>query len=315
MKKHYLLLLFFIPFLCHSQKEKLFYFVENDSLIGVKDQNGAVIIPAKRTLFPSNYKGLTKKEIKDTLLLFWFWDKGPMAYDRKGNFLFVPYIFDAGIDYFQEGFMRFTENNKIGIANKNGKKIISAKYDFISSVNFGIITYCNGCYWDRKKDDEHPPLVGGTWGYLDENGYEIKVTDNRNNPKDKETENHKFIPYQFKYNKKEEGILAYFNTRKETISKILHANCNGCERYQIYFEIVDRPNNDSDYYKIKLYEILDSKTIIGCNDNEDYKNFSVTSDGKHFYVNFSELKNYKTYSEYINKTVTVDQWIKNNLKD
>jgi len=225
MSKIYLLVLLFIPFFSYSQKEKLFYFIENDSLIGVKNQIGKIIIPAKKTMFPNNYEDLTKSEIKDNILLFWYWNEGEQAYNRKGDFLFVPFIFDAGFDDFREGCIRFKEKNKVGLANEFGEKVIMAKYDYVSSCNFGIIKYCNDCHWDSTIDEEHPSLVGGTWGYLDKNGNEITATNNRINPKDIEIENHKFIPYQFKYNEDEERILKYFYTRKNAISKILNANC------------------------------------------------------------------------------------------
>lgn len=283
------LLLFFFIFTssyCFSQEEQLFYFVEKDSLIGVKNQKGTIIIQPKKLIFP-DYEGINGTEIKDKVLFFMTSFEGVKAYNRKGEFLFVPYIFDAGIDYFREGFIRFTENKKMGLADANGNKVIEAKYDFISSMNFGVVSYCNGCYWDTKKDEEHPPLVGGTWGFMNRKGEEIIPTLVRNHPKDIQKEDNKFIPYQFKYNEEEERILNYFYARKDAISKILNANCIGCDSYQMAFEIVEKPDKESNYYKVKLYEILDGKAVMGSDDEEEYKNFTVTADGNHFYVHYS----------------------------
>jgi hypothetical protein len=58
--------------------------------------------------------------------------------------------------------------------------------------------FCNGCYFDTSKDEEHAPLVGGNMGFVSKNGLEIIPTDKRNHPKDFETKDHQFIPYQFK---------------------------------------------------------------------------------------------------------------------
>ncbi|WP_316633767.1 WG repeat-containing protein [uncultured Flavobacterium sp.] len=309
MKKIFLLLLILSCFCGFSQTEKLHYFIENDSLIGIKNQNGKIIIPAASTLVPSIYDGISKEEIKGNTISFWVIKDDPKVYDRKGNFLFEPYMFDAGFDDFNEGYMRFVENKKVGFANQNGVKIIPAQYDWVSTMNFGFAEYCNGCYFDRSKDPEHPPLVGGTWGYIDKNGVEIKPLDKRNHPKDFETEKHQFIPYQFVYNEKEKQILDFFEKRKEQIIKIFKIDCL---KKDLYFEIIEKPSELDPFYKIKTFELYD-QYFHGANENYDeYKIFKVSADGKNFFVIYKDLVEHKKYSEYVERKISVDKWIKKN---
>lgn len=311
MKKIFLLLLILNQFSGFSQADKLYYFIEKDSLLGVKDQNGKIIIPAANTMGSSIYDGILKDEIKENLIFFWVVKDGPKVYDRKGNFLFEPFMFDAGFDDFNEGYMRFVENKKVGFANQNGMKIIPAQYDWVSTVNFGFAEYCNGCYFDRSKDNEHPPLVGGIWGYIDKNGIEIKPTEKRNNPKDIETEKHQFIPYQFQYNEKEKQILDFFEKRKTQIIQIYKLDCKDQD---LFFEIVEKPSESDPFYKVKTFELCD-QYFHGANETYDeYKIFKVSDDGKEFYVTYMDYVQHKKYSEYVERKIPVDKWIRKSLK-
>jgi hypothetical protein len=312
MKKTILFLLILNHFSGFSQTEKLYYFIEKDTLVGVKNQSGKIIIPASYNLMPSLHDRILNEEIKDNLIFFWVIGDGFKTYNRKGDFLFEPHIFDAGVDDFSEGLMRFTENKKIGFADQNGNKIIPAKYDWVSAMNFGFAAYCQGCYFDRSKDDEHPPLVGGTWGYVDKKGNEITPTDKRNHQKDFETENHQFIPYQFQYNDNEKQILDYFEKRKEQISKIYGLDC---QKKDLYFEIIEKPTEATPFYKVKTFELCD-QYFHGANETYDeYKMFKVSEDGKEFFAIYIDLVDHKKYSEYVERKIPVDKWIKKNLKD
>jgi hypothetical protein len=311
MKKIFLLLLIVNSFCSFSQTEKLYYYIEKDSLLGVKNENGKIIIPAKEILIPSIYDGILKEEIKENLLFLWPVKEGFKAYDRNGNFLFEPYMYDAGVDYFNEGFMRFNENKKVGFADRNGNKIIAAKYDWVSAMNFGFAEYCNGCYFDRSQDPEHPPLVGGTWGFVGKNGVEIIPTDKRNHPKDFETEKHQFIPYQFIYNEKEKQILAFFEKRKEQIIKIYKMNCAVKD---LYFEIVEKPSKPEPFYTVKTFELCDQYFHGADETHDDYKIFKVSEDGKNFFVIYTDLVDHKEYSEYVERKIAVDKWIRKSLK-
>ncbi|WP_449397708.1 hypothetical protein [Chryseobacterium wanjuense] len=80
-----------------QEKEVLKYFKSKDSLIGVKNQNGKIIVPAQFKIFSYLKDGeLVKGEI------IYFdgdkYDEKPgknewgYVYDRKGNFLYRPFF-------------------------------------------------------------------------------------------------------------------------------------------------------------------------------------------------------------------------------
>lgn len=310
MKKILLFLFILSQFSVFSQMDKLYYYIEKDSLLGVKNQDGKIIIPAAYTLVPSIYDGILKEEIKEKIIPFWVMKEGPKAFDRKGNFLFEPYMFDAGFDDFNEEYMRFTENKKVGFANQNGEKIILAQFDWVSTMNFGFAIFCKGCYFDRSKDPEHPNLVGGTWGYINKNGVEIIPTEKRNHPKDFETEKHQFVPYQFQYNAKEIQILDFFEKRKADIIKIYKMDCTTKD---LYFEIVQKPTESDPFYKVKTFEVCDQYFHASDEKYDDYKIFKVSENGKDFYVTYIDLVDHKERSEYVEVKIPVDKWIKRSL--
>jgi hypothetical protein len=308
MKKICTFLLLLISHLTFSQTEKLFYYIEKDSLLGVKNQDGKIIVPADVTWETVAYNDSI--EIKSSIFLLSFKNRGDLYFDRKGNYLFKTALAALGNSDFHEGYILYEENGKSGLANRLGNKIISAQYDYISPLGFGFAQYCNGCYWDTAKDEEHPPLVGGVWGFVDRNGKEITTTSKRNHPKDIETKDHQFIPYQFKYNKTEQEILDFFEKRKNQIIKINGFNCSD---KKLFFEIVEKPSEFNSFYKVKSFELC-SKYPNGADENyDDYKNFKVSADGKNYYVLYIDLVNYKEYSEYVERKIPVDKWIKENL--
>lgn len=308
MKKICVFLLLLIPHLAFSQTEKLFFFVEKDSLIGIRNQNDEIIINPKLTWNSPSY--YNNREIRSAIFNLDFKDNPYCYYDRNGKIIFKTFITSEGPDSFREGFIRYSENKKSGLISSNGQKITSAKYDWVSPINFGFASFCNGCYFDTTQDEEHAPLVGGVWGFVDRNGKEIKTTTKRNHPKDIETKEHQFIPYQFKYNKKEQGILAFFEKRKNKIIKINGLNCSD---KKLFFEIVEKPSEFDSFYKVKTFELCDFY-INGADENyDDFKNFKVSADGKKFYVIYIDLVNYKEYSEYVERKIPVDRWIKKKL--
>lgn len=308
MKKICTCLLLLISYLTFSQTEKLFYYVEKDSLIGVKNQDGKIIIYPKPTWNSSSY--YNNREINSALFNLDFNDNPFCYYDRNGKFIFKTFMTSEGPDGFHEGYIRYSENKKSGLISDKGQKITEAKYDWVSPINFGFASFCNGCYWDTSKDEEHPPLVGGVWGFVDRNGKEITTTSKRNHPKDIETKEHQFIPYQFKYNKKEQEILAFFEKRKNQIIRINGFNSSD---KKLFFEIVEKPSEFENFYKIKTFELCD-KHPYGADENyDDYKNFKVSADRKNYYVLYIDLVNYKEYSEYVERKIPVDKWIKKNL--
>ena len=151
------------------------YSVKQDigELYGYKHRNGKIAIEAQ---FSSIYT--------DTLynmaivLKDWQW----VAIERKGKVILIPFIYDNGPDYVEEGLFRFVENEKIGFADLDGNKIIPAQYSFATFFNDGIAEYYLGgdrMYENgksRKQNIEDGTLSEGdvhwTWGgNITESGY------------------------------------------------------------------------------------------------------------------------------------------------
>jgi hypothetical protein len=259
MGKNILHLFLAISLSVNAQKkqDKLYYFLTKDSLLGVKNQAGEVIIKPVTSYWAREMN----KPIKDHLI---YLDRGHgdsiephscgAVFNRKGDFLFEPFAFDNGPDGFSEGLMRFVKNKKTGFANRNGDVVIEAKYDFAGIFNYGIASYCNGCTWKSK--GEHSFVTGGTWGYINYKGEEITVLDRRMNERDQLIDSNKYLPCQFSYSNLEKKIIDSFYKFPE-ISKAYYVNfyspLDSNER-QLRYEIVERPSSYYPYYHIVAYE-------------------------------------------------------------
>lgn len=228
------ILLFFVLWiscLTYSQNQELYFVRENDSVLSVRDgENCLVISPfvVNRDIF---YK---KERIKTDII---FVEKQFINYDvynRKGTFLFKPAIVDYSV-IISEGHFVFLKDGKQGLANKEGQIKIPAEYDKMSVPVNGLVSACKGCYFDREKDIEHPPLVGGVWFLLDKDG-------NILNSELKE------YSYNRNYNKEELTILDKINNYKKDIAIKLGYNTE-----ETKFEIVYRPTLWDPYYHIKIY--------------------------------------------------------------
>ncbi|WP_435525493.1 WG repeat-containing protein [Chryseobacterium indoltheticum] len=210
-----------------QKKEELRYFKTKDSLVGVKDQDGKIVVPAEFKVFSYLKDGeLVKGE---TIYFDGFKnDEKPgknewgYVYDKKGNFLYRPFFYDNGADYFSEGVRRFVKNGKVGFADRNGKIVIEAKHDFVSPFNYGYATFCDGCDWE-KTDDEHKSMVGGTWGVMNFRGQEIKPLMPKYLGNEVEIDGEMY-PYPFSYSEKEEKILQFFEKQNGVLSDIYYVN-------------------------------------------------------------------------------------------
>ena len=143
-------------------QEPLYYFITKDSFVGVKDNKGKIIIPAKHRWMFDRKDG--DKVPEGLINLF------EAVYSRDGKFLYQPLIYDFSSDEIHEGLSRFTENGKTGYVNRQGKKIIPAQFEFTWPFSLGTAIFCKGCYYDKTKDPEHPPLISGTFGFIDRTG-------------------------------------------------------------------------------------------------------------------------------------------------
>lgn len=89
--------------------------------------------------------------------------------NRRDSIILIPYIFDNGPDYFEDGLFRFVENGKIGFANAIGQKIISAHLDFARPFSEGLSAFSVGGK-SEKWDEEHSSWKGGLWGFINKKG-------------------------------------------------------------------------------------------------------------------------------------------------
>jgi hypothetical protein len=130
---------------------------------------GQVVIKAK---FPNVYTDTFYSMAIVNINLEW------VCIDKYERIILKPFIYDNGPDYIQEGLFRFVENNKIGFANSDGRKIIMAKYDFATPFKNGISNYTKGGQREYDKGGEHWWWTGGyESGYINQDGTEfIRVT-------------------------------------------------------------------------------------------------------------------------------------------
>jgi WG containing repeat len=133
------------------------------NLIGFKTIKGQIVINAKYSFVYTDtfYKmAVVKADFK--------W----LCINRNEKIILTPFIFDNGPDYVEEGLFRFVENNKIGFANLDGDKIISAQFDFATPFENGLSKYTLGGHREYEKGGEHWYWIGGY-----ENGYLNKFGD------------------------------------------------------------------------------------------------------------------------------------------
>lgn len=258
MKKIFAAILL-IPMLSFSQeKEALMYFKTGDSLVGVKNSDGQIIVPAQFEVFSFLKDG---EPVKGETIYF----DGPKkdeskeknawgyVYDRKGNFLYRPFFYDNGADYFSEGVRRFVKNGKVGFVDRNGMMIIEAKHDFASPFHYGYAAYCDGCDWE-KTEDEHKAMVGGNWGVMDFKGQVTQPVVKSGSTVEIDG---KYYPYPFSYTQKEKEVLQFFDKQNKKLSEIYYVNHYerlSEENKKLYFEIVERPKENFPFYQVNAYD-------------------------------------------------------------
>jgi len=147
--------------------------IKGNELIGYKDRFGKVIIDAKYTHVYTDTLYLMAIVLQNSEWL---------GIDKNENVILKPFIYDNGPDYIEEGLFRFVENNKIGFADIDGRKIIKAKYDFAKPFENGLSEYTLGGQREYENGREYWYWTGGyESGYVNHDGQEfIKVTDLKN---------------------------------------------------------------------------------------------------------------------------------------
>ena len=297
-----------IPLLSFSQeKEILHYFKSKDSLVGVKNQAGKIIIPAQFI----NLTGLKEGEIVEGENNTIFFDASladkkkveknswGVVFDRKGNLLYQPYSYDNGADYFSEGLRRLVKNGKVGFADRNGKIIIEAEHDFVSPFNYGYAAFCDGCDWE-KTNDEHRSIVGGKWGVMNIKGQTVQSLAN---PTAQDVEiDGKYYPNPFQYNEKEKNILQFFEKQKKKLSDLYYVNFYNKlseNEKNLFFEIVERPKENFPYYQVNTYNHRKKDLDML------YRfKFLVSEDGKAFYG----------IEDFNEKKIPFENWLKAEIK-
>lgn len=286
-----------------QQKEVLHYFKNKDSLVGVKDKAGKIIVPAQFKIFGYLKDG---DPIEEETIFFDGTKEGEKlqknswgyVYDKKGNFLYTPFLYDNGPDYFSEGMRRFVKNGKIGFVDRNGKIVIKPEHDFAASFNYGYAVFCDGCDWE-KTDDEHKAMVGGTWGVMNTKGQTVMPLAN---PAENDVKiDGKYYSNPFQYNEKEKNILQFFEKYSKTLSDINYVNVYNKmseKDKKLLFEIVERPKENFPYYQVNTYDY--EKNNLGSFD--DLK-FFISENGKEVYI-----------INYERAMVPFETWLKEEIK-
>lgn len=165
-----LILFILLSPVCAFCQEKDYWLSYTDTssgaeLYGYKRRDGSIAIRAK-------YPMQGTDTFYAMAIVF---DQGWKGIDRDEKTILIPLIYDNGPDYVEEGLFRFVENNKIGFADPDGKKIIAAQYDFATPFSDGLAEYTLGGHLEYEKGGEHSWWTGGyEQGYINKAGMEFK---------------------------------------------------------------------------------------------------------------------------------------------
>ena len=111
-----------------------------------------------------------------TIGFVWKSNVGCVAINTQGQELFNVYMVDNGNDYPVDGLFRILDESgqKMGVANMEGKVVVSPKYDAIFPYHDGLAAVAVGSKTVRPVDDpEHEYTIGGKWGFIDKQGNEV----------------------------------------------------------------------------------------------------------------------------------------------
>ena len=301
--KNIILAILLIPIFSFSQKkETLKYFKTQDSLVGVKNQDDKIIVPAQFKIFSSlkdgeavegetiYFDGIKKDEVKEKNAFGY-------VYDKKGNFLYRPFFYDNGADYFSEGLRRLVKNGKVGFVDRNGTIIIKPEHDFATPFKYGYASFCDGCDWE-KTENEHKAIVGGTWAVLNFKGEVVQPISKSENTIEIEG---KYYPNPFNYPEKEKNILQFFEKKNRQLSELYYVNhytkLSDNEK-KLFFEIVERPKENFPFYQVNSYDYKKAEAGIS-----NFK-FLVSEDEKNVFA-----------LEFRNEKIPFEKWLKNEMKE
>ena len=83
------------------------------------------------------------------------------TFNRNGQVLYHPFLYDNGADYIEEGARRFVDvkTGKMGLVHPYGRVLIPAKYDFLMPLKNGYTTAYRGVKRKSEARGEHWSIV------------------------------------------------------------------------------------------------------------------------------------------------------------
>lgn len=271
MRFIFTLLLFYTGIFPVFSQDRLFYFHDkkDSTLLGVRNESGKIIIA------PQTFYGEAEEseEILEETIFLWdapfkqnFDKNSPImpigaVYDRNGKYLYSPQFYDNGPDYWEEGVRRYAENNKLGLVDKFGKKLTSAKWDFIDIINYGYVKVYEGKLKKvYEEGGEHWSLGanGKINSYLiNRKGEKAIPSKMKKHPKDYFFEGN-YYPYPFRYTTEEQKILNNLEKDIIGISFYFKSSYYKYEFQPLQLEIIERPSRYQRYYVVKLFDNQES---------------------------------------------------------
>jgi WG containing repeat len=153
-----LLLLLSFNGLCQKE-EPIFFFRDHDSTRGgIKTTDGKVILPPiYKSLYYAAGQEIMDKHIFliDSLkgadsMNYWYSMK---AYDRHGNFMYVPYWIDNGPDDYVEGLRRVVKQGYMGFVDRFGREVIGADFNYINPFYRGYAIASRKCKYIKMRKE------------------------------------------------------------------------------------------------------------------------------------------------------------------
>lgn len=299
-------------------QEKLYYFVNEDSTrVGVKNNVGKIIIPAT---FTAIFEYDLKNPITDSAIEFIGTSYALQSladlpahpagevYDRRGNLLYYPQLYDNGTDYWEEGLRRYVENGEIGFVDKAGKKLIKAQWNFATPFNYGYAEVFEGG-WKKKYEEggEHWYIVAATDSansyLINKKGERVAGAHKPIHPNDYFFKG-KYYPYPFVYNSKEQKIVDSLNSLDvlNDIRLVNYYSDSKREEMLLQFEIIEYPQPYYPYYVVQGYMRQHS---------DDNYRIAVSADGKQFfYLSYFKEDGLKPLNEWIvTELIDAKEWM------
>ncbi|HEX2532168.1 MAG TPA: WG repeat-containing protein [Chitinophagaceae bacterium] len=253
---HLFLFFFFsaAPVFAQEPAPEVFYFIGANGKTGVRTAEGGVLIAAEYTLEDADTVQpiagrLIYLEKKDTSGSRF--DRSGYYFNRQGRFLFHPYRSELGPDPLEEGLLRFVEGEKIGFADRTGRKVIPARFDYAMPFEYGLSFFCAGCSFATDTSGERKLLVQ-SWGLLDKTGKTLRppgVLKLPQYPLVTDTLVRKFP--QPVYSRPEQALVARLRAVPGLEDKMTSTWVTPPD--SVTYRIVERPTKTFPYYWIKAY--------------------------------------------------------------